>query len=555
MVHFAIFAVTLLVCGLSLRALYKKRMKQETETGMDVAIFAGIIIVFGFVVLVLWADTDLIPSLLAVGLVTVGLVWWWMTLSPKGKTTHSDLIYQFDDTAFRSIARSFHPELLPQLLIDYRAYKKPELTNFLDQLDTSSIDRLVEKYGDEFERLKADLPKPIAIPEATRFEHTWILGVTGAGKTQLMQYLLSKDFETNSSIMVIDSQGDLIKTIGQVASIQDRVILVEPGEIALNPFDLKGDQAIDLLTFVFSAMGGELTARQSTLYRYCIRLLQEIPEANLSTFMRLLRPESIPYQKYLAKLSEPARLFFEDEFTSKEFREVKEQVGWRLKLLLENETFERMFNAPRTRLNLSQALNEGKIVLVDTNKDKLGSERSALFGRFFVALLLLASQSRRDTARHPTFVYIDEAWELLNDNKVAEILDQARKTKIGLVLANQRTSQITNPNMLQALTTCAIKFVSTDDDKDTHMLARPMGTKPEFIAQQAKKGLSFALSIRKLTETAVSVSVPVGVLEKLPKAPLTALRARMRSLYGIEAKKKPKPPEADDGEIKPSSKL
>jgi hypothetical protein len=467
------------------------------------------------------------------------------------------VLYEIKDNDFRKAAIEVaqrQPMLIQQLLLDGRTYTPPKAPDFLSQPDLSSIDTLIQKYGEPFKRLKDGLVKPLAMSEESRFEHTWILGPSGMGKTQLMQFIMSKDFETDASVMVIDSQGEMIPKIAGLKHIQDRVILVEPGEIALNPFDLKGEQAIDLLTFVFGAMGGELTARQTTLYRYCIRLLQEIPEATLSTFMHMLRPGGLkPYTKYVATLAEPAQLFFNDEFESKDFKEVKEQVSWRLKLLLESPVFERMFNAPRTKLNLSEALGSGKIVLVDTNKDALGDERSALFGRFFIALLLLASQSRRQGAKHRTFVYIDEAWEYLSDNKVAVILDQARKTRIGLILANQRTSQITNPNMKQAMMTTAIKFVSTDDDQDTHMLARPMKVEPEFIASLGK--LRFAAYVRGMYR-AEPVYVPLAVLENMEKAPLEPLRKRMRELYGPDpVKPKASAPEPEDEDIKPSSEL
>jgi len=385
-----------------------------------------------------------------------------------------------------------------------------------------------------------------AVPEQTRFEHTWILGPQGSGKTQLMQYLISKDIEDKCSILVIDSQGDLIKNLSTLATIQDRLLLIEPGAVALNPFDLKGEQALDLLTYVFGALGegAEMTPKQSALYRYSIRLLQEIPKATPTTFIEILQPEGVTqYREYINRLSEPAQLFFKNQFDDpKQFGQTKQEVAWRLMLLLENPTFEKMFCAPTTKLNLFDELNSNKVILVDTNKQLLGAERSALFGRFFIALLLLAAeqratQDRKD--RKPTFVYIDEAQEYLSDSKVTQILDQARKMKIGMTLANQRSQQIGNPNTLDALLTTSIKYVHTDNDRDTHLLDRVMKTTPDFLANL--KPQVFAAFVRGSTPTALSVKVPFLVVENMEHVDIGPLRQRMKAYSPDTKPNKPVP--------------
>src|SRR4051812_15772215 len=60
-------------------------------------------------------------------------------------------------------------------------------------------------------------PLPFSIPFSARFAHTHILGGSGHGKTQLLQHMILDDLkkltEGKGSIVVIDSQGDLIRTI------------------------------------------------------------------------------------------------------------------------------------------------------------------------------------------------------------------------------------------------------------------------------------------------------------------------------------------------------
>ena len=70
--------------------------------------------------------------------------------------------------------------------------------------------------GTPLERLFT-LKTPFSIPEEVRFEHTHLVAGSGHGKTQTLQYLIRHDLPDvargDKSVVVIDSQGDLIRTI------------------------------------------------------------------------------------------------------------------------------------------------------------------------------------------------------------------------------------------------------------------------------------------------------------------------------------------------------
>ena len=64
---------------------------------------------------------------------------------------------------------------------------------------------------------------PFGMPFSARFEHTHIVGGSGHGKTQLLQQMILKDLdklaEGKGSVIVIDSQGDLLRNILSLASM------------------------------------------------------------------------------------------------------------------------------------------------------------------------------------------------------------------------------------------------------------------------------------------------------------------------------------------------
>ena len=69
---------------------------------------------------------------------------------------------------------------------------------------------------------------PFTIPTAARFEHHHIVAGSGHGKTQTLQYLIGNDLDAvergEASVVVLDSQGDLIKTISQLNMQTQRLL-------------------------------------------------------------------------------------------------------------------------------------------------------------------------------------------------------------------------------------------------------------------------------------------------------------------------------------------
>ena len=418
----------------------------------------------------------------------------------------------------------------------------------------------------------ADAHVPFSFDDDIRFEHSWCLAPPGTGKTQLIQYLVSRDLpkvaNDEASVIVIDSQGDLINRIRSLSvfapggDLDGKLIVIEPDLVnppALNIFDMGRERmnayspddrekftniAIGQMTYVLDAlMGGEaggMTPKQETLFRYIIRLLMELPDATIGSFREILEirkpPELVPYGPYLAKLPKPAQDFFADQFFDSEFTGTRRQVAWRISKLRENTYFDRMFSHPTSKLDLFTELNSSKVILINTDKERLGEDGTNVFGRFFISALLTASQERASlprTERKDVYCFIDEAQDYIStDTKIATLVDQCRKMRIALFLAHQRAKQIKSANVLDALVNTAIKFASTDNPHDADLAARAMQTKNHFVANQRKQ--HFALSVRRVTTTALSVRVPFLVMENMDamsKKDEEAIRATMHERY------------------------
>ncbi|MGC9417815.1 MAG: hypothetical protein ACP5EN_02475 [Rhodovulum sp.] len=262
------------------------------------------------------------------------------------------------------------------------------------------------------------LRTPFAIPEASRFEHMHIVAGSGHGKTQTLQYFIAKDLDEvargDKSVVVIDSQGDLIETIFKAKTVPpERIVLIDPEDIAypvaLNLFSVGQERLlgynalererltnsiIELYDFVLgSLLSAGMTAKQSVVFRYVTRLMFHIPDATIHTLRDLMEPGGTEkYRVHIAKLDGTARRFFETEFDSKEFANTKTQVLRRLYGVLENQTFERMFAHPESKFDMFTEMNAGKLILINTSKSLLKEQGTEIFGRFFIALIAQAAQ-------------------------------------------------------------------------------------------------------------------------------------------------------------------
>ena len=388
------------------------------------------------------------------------------------------------------------------------------------------------------------VPAAFAIPDETRFSGQWIVAPQGRGKTTLLHTMFLNDIEKDASIIVMDSKGDLINPIKKMAAIADRLILIEPDAqhpLALNPLDVPSDNVPHTIALIEYILSGLLEAKftnlQSALFRHVLpAIMPAISHPTIEDLKEVLAAGLTPAQT--AQLDARLRKFFEDRasgFYSKTYAETRSQIIWRLDFILTNDTMRAMFASPTTRLKIGDAMNTGKIILIDASKAILGDEGSEFYQRFFLALILAAAQQRaklQPSEKMPVYVYLDECQWVRNDQKLATILDECRSQKIALILSHQRTEQIKDPNVLSAMSNCAIRFANSDDE--AKYLAPKLRCEPEFLYSLPRG--TFAAFVRDLTPHAVALKIPyvdIETLTRMTAQQQSAIRERMHTEYGI----------------------
>ncbi len=417
-----------------------------------------------------------------------------------------------------------------------------------------------------------NLETTFTIPIERLFEHTHIVGGSGSGKTQLIQSLYLELIKDDNSIVVVDSQTDLIRNIAHMAG-RDPIIISPKDLPSFNIFDVPtrsndphtkeqiANGVIETYMYVFDGIiGADLTAKQGVFFKMVARLLLNLKEtmgrpATIMDMFRLM-DDMTPYLPAINALSEIPRTFFLKDFQQATFKQTREQIRYRLNAILENPTIAKLFTAEHNSLDFYKLLQEGNIILIDTAGDFL-KESSPHFGRFFISLILRAIYERAaSTSRHPTFLIIDEASQYFDSN-IDDMLSSIRKYRCGAILAHQFLDQATPQLRASFAANTSVRFVSGVSSGDSRNLAPDMRTTPDFILAQPK--LSFACHVRGM-KNAVSLRVEAGKMENLPhrddyRAMLERNRARVtpRLLPKPEAAReaKPVPPVLDDDPLAP----
>ena len=284
-----------------------------------------------------------------------------------------------------------------------------------------------------------------------------------------------------------------------------------------------------------------MTALQMTLFRSVLPALVEVvPNATLETFRDIIENGTGRYKEYIDTLSPDLKDFFYRHFNSKTYAETRTQLIWRLQFLMTNPVIKQMFSALKTKLDIGKEMDAGKIILIDNSKQKLGDEGAEFFGRFFIALVLAAAQQRAgrpQSEKLPCYFYIDECQNVIRrDEKISTILDECRSQKIAMIMAHQRSAQITSPNVLDALANCAIRMANSDDE--AKYLADKLRTTTDFM-RSLPRG-TFATFVRDLTPTALALKIPYTDLSTLPRmtaAEQQAIRQRMRAQFSFTPQK------------------
>jgi hypothetical protein len=187
--------------------------------------------------------------------------------------------------------------------------------------------------------------------------------------------------------------------------------------------------------------------RMEHILRNALLALLETPGTSLISLLRLL--SDYRYRSSIvAKLSDPiVRSFWEMEFARMPLKlqlEAIAPVQNKIGHFVSSPLLRNMLGQTRSSLDLRRVMDEGKVLIVNLSKGRIGDDASTLLGSFLVTAIQLAAMSRADIAeeqRRDFYLAVDEFQNFATDS-FASILSEARKYRLNLTVANQYLAQM-----------------------------------------------------------------------------------------------------------------
>ena len=300
--------------------------------------------------------------------------------------------------------------------------------------------------------------KVFGIKSKDRRQHMYILGKTGTGKTALLKNLALQDIRAGHGIGIIDPHGEFVEEVlSQIPEERMKdVIYFNPvdseypiGFNILEVTDPKYKHLVvsDLLGIFTKIWANVWSARMEYILQNCILALLDTPGTTLLGISRLLVDKDYR-QQIVANVKDPVVKSFwvheyetwRDQFRNEAIVPIQNKVNQFL-----NTSFIRnIVGSPKSTINLEQIMNEGKILLVNVSKGRIGEDNSALLGAMIITKVQLAAMERVrmvEEERTDFYLYVDEFQNFATDS-FASILSEARKYRLNLLIAHQYVGQL-----------------------------------------------------------------------------------------------------------------
>lgn len=305
----------------------------------------------------------------------------------------------------------------------------------------------------------------IRVTESDRRRHMYVIGQTGVGKSNFLQEMAKRDAAQGKGFCFIDPHGDAIEDI-LTAIPKERaedVVLIDPSDvnrpIGINMLEYDPARP-EQKTFVINEMIGifdqlyDLSATGGPMFEQYMRnamlLVMDHPESG-STIMEISKVLSDEEFRRM-KLSHCQNPIVRD-FWIKEAEKaggdaalanMVPYITSKLTPFVANDFMRPIIAQQNSSVDFRKLMDEGKIVLVNLSKGKIGEINARLLGMVIVGKILMAALSRVDTAendRKDFYLYLDE-FQNVTTNSISQILSEARKYRLVLILAHQFIGQL-----------------------------------------------------------------------------------------------------------------
>ena len=308
---------------------------------------------------------------------------------------------------------------------------------------------------------------PIYFSKKDRGRHHYIIWKSGGWKSVFIGYLARQDLRNGDGLCVVDPHGDLVEDILSFAPKHRAkdMIIFDPADddrpMGLNMLEVISEDpdirkremdraAMDATEIFIKIFWDEIFGPRIQHYfrNGCLTLMEDVEEGGtLIDVPRLFVDDA--FMKYkTSKIKNPVvRSFWDHEYANTWDREKQEMIPYfssKFGPFITNTTIRNIIGQTKSAFNLRDVMDNQKALLVNLSKWKVWALNAQLLGLIFVSKVNMAAMSRADMPeeeRKEFYMYVDEFQNFATET-FWEILSEARKYKLALIMAHQFIAQI-----------------------------------------------------------------------------------------------------------------
>ena len=335
-----------------------------------------------------------------------------------------------------------------------------------------------------------DKPLPTIYDLKTRFEHTYIVGKTGMGKSSLLERMALHDIECGLATIFIDPKGDSCKKLYHLIKDKSRVHYVSiESPVVINPLNKGGYrldnviqefiQILDVL-ITLTASNPESTVLMREIITMAVRSISKEQDKNLDYLTKLLL-----YSEVRKELVSHLKQESDEYIYWKDFDDIKnkykdkidcaKRVASRLMEISSGEM--KNFVIGENELDISEIVENKKVILVDTSHMNRNS-RIYLSNLIVYAVLSYCEFAKKK--EKPLLVYVDE-FQIVVSSLFSELLARSRSSNVGFTLAHQTFHQIPRNILSDIFGTVSTQICFRCGDEEATRFAPIFGVKTQDV--------------------------------------------------------------------------
>jgi len=300
--------------------------------------------------------------------------------------------------------------------------------------------------------LDAEMPYITNIKD--RYEHAYILGKTGTGKSVLMERMANYDISQGISTIYIDPKGESCRRLYSLAPDKSKIKYISIKQpMVINPLNKEGYDIDDIISefvqildilITLTASNPESTVLMREIIGMALRTFNK-EQKNLNYLVDFLLYRDVRKEHIKSLPANNKYYIYWKEFDAiegnryprnKDKIESAKRVASRLLEISEGKMKDIVHG--ENELYISDIINRGESLLVDTSRM---SRNSRIYLSNLIVYSVLSYCEYYEGNKKPLIVYVDELKTIISP-LFTELLARSRGKKVGFVLAHQNINQL-----------------------------------------------------------------------------------------------------------------